>query len=180
MVIFHQSDQRIGVSKMYKVGVGVDFCPLLSLSNYFTMISAALRASVKRSTLRATRPSALTSTVRQYSSAPSHGATASQSSATPWAIGSLLVFGPILFQLTAPPPKEKKHEQHQHAPVVQPTPVNTTTTDPAEQSPVPVAATAAKKVQKPYVLIGAGTASFAAAQAIKESDPEANVSQRRW
>lgn len=165
---------------MYKVGVGVDFCPLLSLSNYFTMISAALRASVKRSTLRATRPSALTSTVRQYSSAPSHGATASQSSATPWAIGSLLVFGPILFQLTAPPPKEKKHEQHQHAPVVQPTPVNTTTTDPAEQSPVPVAATAAKKVQKPYVLIGAGTASFAAAQAIKESDPEANVSQRRW
>jgi programmed cell death 8 (apoptosis-inducing factor) len=92
----------------------------------------------------------------------------------------LLVFGPILFQLTAPPPKEKKHEQHQHAPVVQPTPVNTTTTESAEPSPAPVAATATKKIQKPYVLIGAGTASFAAAQAIKESDPEANVSQRRW
>ncbi|KAI8331781.1 apoptosis-inducing factor, mitochondrion-associated, C-term-domain-containing protein [Chlamydoabsidia padenii] len=127
------------------------------------MISAALRASVKRSTLRATRHNGFTSTIRHYSSTP----TTSQSSATPWAIGSLLVFGPILFQLTAPPPKEKKKEQH--APTVQPVqPV-----EPVE--PTPVVTPTVKKIQKPYVLIGAGTASFAAAQAIKETDPEANV-----
>lgn len=92
----------------------------------------------------------------------------------------MLVFGPILFQLTAPPPKEKKHEQQQqHAPVVQPTTVDTASMEPAESSPAPVAATTTKKIQKPYVLIGAGTASFAAAQAIKESDPQANVSQNK-
>ena len=84
-------------------------------------------------------------------------------SSTPWFLGSLIVFGPSLFKLTSPPPKPKKkvvEESHE------------TTTTAAAVTPVEEPA----KVQKPYVLIGAGTASFAAAQAIKEKDPQANVS----
>ncbi|CDH58611.1 apoptosis-inducing factor mitochondrial [Lichtheimia corymbifera JMRC:FSU:9682] len=83
-------------------------------------------------------------------------------SSTPWFLGSLIVFGPILFKLTSPPPKPKKklvEEPHEPATAAAPA-------APVEEAP---------KVQKPYVLIGAGTASFAAAQAIKEKDPQANV-----
>lgn len=109
---------------------------------------------------------------RFYSATPAHGAAPKkESSNTPWAIGSLIIFGPLLFHLTSPPPKKKKQLEHvEHvasvAPVAKPQPVE----EKQEEKPVAV-----KKVQKPYVLVGAGTASFAAAQAIKEKDPEANV-----
>ncbi|KAG2204555.1 hypothetical protein INT47_012614 [Mucor saturninus] len=104
---------------------------------------------------------------RSYSSTSSHVVT-KESSNVPWVIGSLIVFGPLLFKLTSPPEKKK----------VQPiAPVVTAAKEEEEEEEeeaveVPVAV---KKVQKPYVLVGAGTASFAAAQAIKEKDPQANV-----
>lgn len=94
----------------------------------------------------------------------------SEGSNVPWALGSLLIFGPLLFKLTSPPPSKKKVEEHPVAvPVTSPVAQKE---EKEEQVAVPV-----KKVQKPYVLVGAGTASFAAAQAIKEKDPEANVSE---
>jgi hypothetical protein len=46
---------------------------------------------------------------------------------------------------------------------------------PVEEEKPAVVEEPVKVIQKPYVLIGAGTASFAAAQAIKEKDPNANV-----
>ncbi|KAI8058795.1 apoptosis-inducing factor, mitochondrion-associated, C-term-domain-containing protein [Thamnidium elegans] len=88
-----------------------------------------------------------------------------EGSNVPWAIGSLLVFGPILFKLTSPPPSKKKAAVEHVQPVEQQ----------KKEEPVEVAVPVVKKVQKPYVLVGAGTASFAAAQAIKEKDPQANV-----
>lgn len=107
--------------------------------------------------------------VRLYSTsqheAPKEG------SNVPWAIGSLLVFGPILFKLTSPPPSKKKAAVEQHVEHVQPVEKE------KKEEPVEVAVTVVKKVQKPYVLVGAGTASFAAAQAIKEKDPQANVNR---
>jgi programmed cell death 8 (apoptosis-inducing factor) len=107
--------------------------------------------------------------VRFYSATPAEAAkkSTSEGSNVPWAIGSLLVFGPLLFKLTSPPPPKKKVEEHQVVvPVVE-----------KEEKEEQVAIAPVKKVQKPYVLVGAGTASFAAAQAIKEKDPEANVSE---
>ncbi|KAI8069548.1 apoptosis-inducing factor, mitochondrion-associated, C-term-domain-containing protein [Gongronella butleri] len=126
------------------------------------MLSAAIRGSLRRSTTAAVRPSLRTTATRSYASSAHQS-----SSATPWAIGSLLVFGPLLFHLTSPPPKTKKHVE---AAVQQPQ-------QPTQQAQPETAAAvpAKKKVQKPYVLIGAGTASFAAAQAIKEKEPLANV-----
>ncbi|GAA5795408.1 hypothetical protein HPULCUR_000765 [Helicostylum pulchrum] len=100
-------------------------------------------------------------TARLYST--SHEAP-KEGSNVPWAIGSLLVFGPILFKLTSPPPSKKKAAIEQHVEQENKT-----------EEPVEVAVPVVKKVQKPYVLVGAGTASFAAAQAIKEKDPQANV-----
>jgi programmed cell death 8 (apoptosis-inducing factor) len=99
----------------------------------------------------------------------------SGNSSLPWAIGSFLVFGPVLFKLTSPPPPTKKHEslfpQHVKPIISEPVVEEPKHEEPKQEKPVAV-----KKVQKPYVLVGAGTASFAAAQAIKEKDPEANVS----
>lgn len=108
---------------------------------------------------------------RCYSSA-NHAAPKQESSSTPWVIGSLIVFGPLLFKLTSPPPSKKKATaSHEHvAPVA---PVTAVATE--EKKEEAAAAAPVKKVQKPYVLVGAGTASFAAAQAIREKDPEANV-----
>ncbi|ORZ14240.1 hypothetical protein BCR42DRAFT_329796 [Absidia repens] len=135
------------------------------------MISAALRASARRTTLRATKATNVTSNIRPYATATSANSTATHGSSTPWAIGSLLVFGPLLFQLTAPPPKQKK----QHVDASHPAPPPPQPEQPSiEAAPAPIA-TPPKKIQKPYVLIGAGTASFAAAQAIKEAEPDANV-----
>lgn len=100
----------------------------------------------------------------RFYSASSH-VVVKESSNVPWVVGSLLVFGPLLFKLTSPPEKKK----------VQPVaPVVIAQKEEEEEEEVPVAV---KKVQKPYVLVGAGTASFAAAQAIKEKDPQANVSK---
>jgi programmed cell death 8 (apoptosis-inducing factor) len=87
-----------------------------------------------------------------------------EGSNVPWVIGSLFVFGPLLFKLTSPPPPKKK-QVIEHTPV----PVN------KEEPEAVVEEQSVKSIPKPYVLIGAGTASFAAAQAIKEKDPEANV-----
>ncbi|EIE85142.1 hypothetical protein G6F46_003072 [Rhizopus delemar] len=87
-----------------------------------------------------------------------------EGSNVPWVIGSLFVFGPLLFKLTSPPPPKKK-QVIEHTPV----PVN------KEEPEAVVEEQSVKKISKPYVLVGAGTASFAAAQAIKEKDPEANV-----
>ncbi|CEP07392.1 hypothetical protein [Parasitella parasitica] len=112
-------------------------------------------------------------TARFYStSVSSHGAAKAENSNVPWAIGSFLVFGPILFKLTSPPPSKKKTEGHTIAPHPNATvaAVEKEQVEEDKATTVPV-----KKVQKPYVLVGAGTASFAAAQAIKEKEPEANV-----
>ncbi|OAD65434.1 hypothetical protein PHYBLDRAFT_80363 [Phycomyces blakesleeanus NRRL 1555(-)] len=104
---------------------------------------------------------------------------------TPWFLGSLIVFGPLLFKLTSPPPKQKKIE---HTPVA----ATATATAAADKPSEPVknsaviptestsdsnksTSTQKPKVQKPFVLIGGGTASYAAAKAIKEKDPLANV-----
>lgn len=114
----------------------------------------------------------LVKTARFYSTVPPKH---QSSSNIPWALGSFLVFGPILFKLTSPPPPTKKAESHYpdhvkpHQAIQQQEPVQ-----PVEKEEAVVEAPV-KKVQKPYVLVGAGTASFAAAQAIKEKDPEANV-----
>jgi programmed cell death 8 (apoptosis-inducing factor) len=90
-----------------------------------------------------------------------------EKSNVPWVIGSILIFGPILFKLTSPP--EKKKVEH-----IIPAVVEEEEQEEAEEEAVQEPAV--KKVQNPYVLVGAGTASFAAAQAIKEKDLQANVS----
>lgn len=129
-----------------------------------TMSLNMLRVSAARQSARMSRTLPQTTRRMARSYATQHQQHQPTSS-TPWFLGSLIVFGPILFKLTSPPPKPKKKlvEEEHHAP----TTTSTTTTPPVEEAP---------KVQKPYVLIGAGTASFAAAQAIKEKDPQANVS----
>ncbi|KAI7858497.1 apoptosis-inducing factor, mitochondrion-associated, C-term-domain-containing protein [Circinella umbellata] len=99
---------------------------------------------------------------RAYSTGSAPNST--QNSNTPWFIGSLLIFGPVLFKLTSPPPK-KQQEKIQHVAT------ETVTAEPIAVTPPPPA----PKIQKPYVLIGSGTASYAAAQAIKEKQPDANV-----
>lgn len=122
-----------------------------------------LRVSAARQSARIGRtlPQTTRRMARSYATQQQHQH--QPTSSTPWFLGSLIVFGPILFKLTSPPPKPKKklvEEPHEPATAAAPA-------APVEEAP---------KVQKPYVLIGAGTASFAAAQAIKEKDPQANVS----
>ncbi|CAO3645531.1 unnamed protein product [Cunninghamella blakesleeana] len=130
------------------------------------MISAALRVSARQFVLRTLPKRGLSQ--RVYSTSGQHTTTTtSTNSTTPWAIGSLLVFGPILFQLTSPPPKQK--QEHIQQPVAQ------KEVKVEEEEKKEVKSVSVKKIQKPYVLVGAGTASFAAAQAIKELEPEANV-----
>lgn len=114
--------------------------------------------------------------VRFYSATHAQQQAQKESSNIPWAIGSFVVFGPILFKLTSPPPPKKKAVDD-HAPShAAPTPAVAAVADEEEEKEEEVTAAPVKKAQKPYVLVGAGTASFAAAQAIKEKDPEANVS----
>ncbi|KAI8987638.1 apoptosis-inducing factor, mitochondrion-associated, C-term-domain-containing protein [Mycotypha africana] len=116
--------------------------------------------------------------VRLYSTPTPH--VKDSGSNIPWAIGSLLVFGPILFKLTSPPPSKKRsainHDLTQH---VSPAEAAADKKPAGEndrlQTPPIVSVVEKSKIQKPYVLIGAGTASFAAAKAIKEKDPQANV-----
>ncbi|GAA5810957.1 hypothetical protein MFLAVUS_004385 [Mucor flavus] len=118
--------------------------------------------SALKSRVVSNRPAARLYSTSQHE-APKEG------SNVPWVIGSLLVFGPILFKLTSPPPSKKKATVEQHVEHIQPVEQE------KKEEPVEVAVPVVKKVQKPYVLVGAGTASFAAAQAIKEKDPQANV-----
>ncbi|KAF1796248.1 apoptosis-inducing factor, mitochondrion-associated, C-term-domain-containing protein [Mucor lusitanicus] len=113
--------------------------------------------------------------VRFYSATHAQQQAQKESSNIPWAIGSFVVFGPILFKLTSPPPPKKKAVDD-HAPShAASTPAVAAVADEEEEKEEEVTAAPVKKAQKPYVLVGAGTASFAAAQAIKEKDPEANV-----
>ncbi|KAI9319864.1 apoptosis-inducing factor, mitochondrion-associated, C-term-domain-containing protein [Dichotomocladium elegans] len=130
-----------------------------------------LRVSAARSARRAIPKARSVAIARSYAT-HAHPAQPEAASNTPWFLGSLLVFGPILFKLTSPPPKKKKtaEEQPHMENVKQVTVSNDTVAE--DSTPVSVPE---PKIQKPYVLIGAGTASFAAAQAIKEKDPEANV-----
>jgi programmed cell death 8 (apoptosis-inducing factor) len=135
-------------------------------------------SSLKRSQVVATKS-------RFYSTAPQ--ALKTESSSIPWAIGSLIVFGPLLFKLTSPPPSKKNKsasEQVEHVAASKPKVIAVVEGEEKDQESAQEeesSATAAEPVkqlvQKPYVLIGAGTASFAAAQAIKEKDPQANVSR---
>ncbi|KAI9486709.1 MAG: apoptosis-inducing factor, mitochondrion-associated, C-term-domain-containing protein [Benjaminiella poitrasii] len=122
---------------------------------------------------------------RLYSSQSQHVAH-KKSSNIPWVIGSLVVFGPLLFKLTSPPPPRKRNlqsDEHHNIPEAPSSVVPIIDKEEeveekeaeikeAEKDSDPVVI---KQVQTPYVLVGAGTASFAAAQAIKEKDPEANV-----
>ncbi|CAO3692961.1 unnamed protein product [Rhizopus microsporus] len=127
--------------------------------NFLKSTGHSARFMQRRVTLNSLR---YTNRARLYSTAT--GGPVKESSNVPWAIGSLLVFGPILFKLTSPPPPSKRKNLTEH---LAPVPVE-------EEKPAAVEEPV-KVIQKPYVLIGAGTASFAAAQAIKEKDPNANV-----
>ncbi|KAG0269152.1 Apoptosis-inducing factor 1, mitochondrial, partial [Linnemannia exigua] len=142
---------------------------------------AALRSSTRfapqRNLLASSTPAAprqalfsLRQTARSYAShAPTpaaHAAPRSDSDAA-W----------VIYKLTAPPPKKKAGESdHHHAEAAKEEEAveeETTTTAAA-----PVAAAAATKHEKdfyPYILIGAGTASFAAMEAIREKDPSAAI-----
>ncbi|CAM0135943.1 unnamed protein product [Umbelopsis sp. WA50703] len=123
--------------------------------------TAAIRSAraSARPALKLYRPSTVTSPApRLYSSQPgSHHPTGS----TNWFVGSLIVFGPLLFYLTSPPESKKQHSHAEHAPSL--------------VHKIEDAVAAVKAPAKPYVLVGSGTASFAAAQAIKEQEPNANV-----
>lgn len=127
--------------------------------NFLKSTGHSARFMQRRVTLNSLR---YTNRARLYSTAT--GGPVKESSNVPWVIGSLLVFGPILFKLTSPPPSKRTNLTEHLTPV----PVE-------EEKPAVSAEEPVKVIQKPYVLIGAGTASFAAAQAIKEKDPNANV-----
>lgn len=145
--------------KFTKVFFALEKIPLTPLMNFLKSTCHSARFMQRRVTLNSLR---YTNRARLYSTAT--GGPVKESSNVPWAIGSLLVFGPILFKLTSPPPPSKRKNLTEH---LAPVPVE-------EEKPAAVEEPV-KVIQKPYVLIGAGTASFAAAQAIKEKDPNANV-----
>ncbi|KAI9261027.1 apoptosis-inducing factor, mitochondrion-associated, C-term-domain-containing protein [Sporodiniella umbellata] len=130
--------------------------------NFLKTAGRSARFASRRATLSQMKR---TQTVRAYSTA----GPAKEGSSVPWAIGSFLVFGPLLFKLTSPPPAKKSHVVHEVKKEEEPA------EEPEEEEEKAIVEESVKAVQKPYVLVGAGTASFAAAQAIKEKDPEANV-----
>ncbi|CAO3657770.1 unnamed protein product [Umbelopsis ramanniana] len=117
----------------------------------------SVRANAYPQGLRLARPTKATKAFsRLYSTHPAHNPTSN----TNWFVGSLIVFGPLLFYLTSPPEAKKKHAT-EHAPQV--------------VHSIESAVAAVKAPAKPYVLVGSGTASFSAAQAIKEQEPNASV-----
>ncbi|KAI8388335.1 apoptosis-inducing factor, mitochondrion-associated, C-term-domain-containing protein [Radiomyces spectabilis] len=133
--------------------------------NLLRASSHLARSGVSLSARQLRRPA-----MRTYATQPSKGG-----SNSPWFLGSLLVFGPLLFHLTSPPetPKPKPaviQTESVSAPAAAPVTAPVPTAE-----PTPVVTEAPKPIAKPYVLVGGGTASFAAAQAIKEKDPNANV-----
>ncbi|KAF9925039.1 Apoptosis-inducing factor 1, mitochondrial [Linnemannia zychae] len=91
-----------------------------------------------------------------------------------WVLGSLVVFGPLIYKLTAPPPR-KKADDHHHAPSHKKEAVVEPVKEEEEEKASADAAPQYEKDYYPYVLIGAGTASFAAMEAIREKDPSAAV-----
>lgn len=123
----------------------------------------------------------LRQTARSYAShAPTPAAAGHHhtGSDAPWVIGSLLVFGPLIYKLTAPPSKKKAGESdHHHAPAhKEEAEEEAVEEEEAEAAAAPVvAATEHEKNYHPYILIGAGTASFAAMEAIREKDPSAAI-----
>ncbi|KAG0222201.1 apoptosis-inducing factor, mitochondrion-associated, C-term-domain-containing protein [Mortierella sp. GBAus27b] len=128
--------------------------------------SAATASATPRQALLSLRQ-----TARAYGSAPSHGAGAhgtAHNSDAAWVIGSLVIFGPLIYKLTAPPPKKKAGEADHHAPA---------SSHKQDDKAVAAAASAPKHEKDfyPYILIGAGTASFAAMEAIREKDPNAAI-----
>ncbi|KAG0223950.1 Apoptosis-inducing factor 1, mitochondrial [Actinomortierella wolfii] len=141
------------------------------------MFRAALRASrLPRHSLAVNANSALRRSARTYAShttphaAPAHN----PNSDTYWVLGSLAFFGPLIYKLTAPPPR-KKVADHHSAPVKQPVQQSAEATEEAETEEAAPATPKYERDFYPYVLIGAGTASFAAMEAIREKDPSAAV-----
>lgn len=134
-------------------------CPLQKMSMLRTAAIRSARANA-RPALKLSRPSAaIKPTPRFYSSHPaSHS---NPTGTTNWFVGSLIVFGPLLFYLTSPPASKKQHGHADHAPSL--------------VHKIEDAVAVVKAPTKPYVLVGSGTASFAAAQAIKEQEPNASV-----
>ncbi|KAF9140720.1 Apoptosis-inducing factor 1, mitochondrial [Mortierella sp. GBA39] len=118
----------------------------------------------------------LRQTARSYASHAPHTTPAAHhtESDAVWVIGSLLVFGPLIYKLTAPPPKKNAGESvhHHKEEVVEEVVVEEEEETAAAAVPV---ATKHEKDYYPYILIGAGTASFAAMEAIREKDPSAAI-----
>ncbi|KAJ2961586.1 hypothetical protein NQZ79_g3143 [Umbelopsis isabellina] len=128
-----------------------------------SMLRTAAIRSVRanaRPALKLSRPSTVIRPAPRFYS--SHPASHSHpTSTTNWFVGSLIVFGPLLFYLTSPPASKKQHGHADHAPSL--------------VHKIEDAVAVVKAPAKPYVLVGSGTASFAAAQAIKEQEPNASV-----
>lgn len=125
-----------------------------------TAVLRSVRANASLSGSRFARPTTIpktaAATTRLYSSHTGHGAVSN----TNWFVGSLIIFGPLLFYLTSPPEPKKRHAADFVPQVVH---------------KIEDAVAAVKTPAKPYVLVGSGTASYSAAQAIKEQEPNANV-----
>ncbi|KAF9434619.1 Apoptosis-inducing factor 1, mitochondrial [Entomortierella beljakovae] len=161
------------------------------------MSSLAFRAAIKSASRGGRTSSSITSaaaipsqrhallslrqSVRSYASAPSqpaHHADKSNSEAF-WAIGSLLVFGPLIYKLTAPPPKKKASDSHHDHSSSHQSDSNKNSEEthkaPLIESGAQSITIKAEKDFYPYILIGAGTASFAAMEAIREKDPSAAI-----
>ncbi|KAG0364935.1 apoptosis-inducing factor, mitochondrion-associated, C-term-domain-containing protein [Gamsiella multidivaricata] len=123
----------------------------------------------------------LRQTARAYASAPSatatHHTAHHPNSDAAWVIGSLLFFGPMIYKLTAPPPRKKTAEANHHhaATSSHKKEVKQDLTDDAEEEDQEVPAAKYEKDFYPYILIGGGTASFAAMEAIREKDPSAAI-----
>ncbi|KAF9972313.1 Apoptosis-inducing factor 1, mitochondrial, partial [Actinomortierella ambigua] len=130
------------------------------------MFRAALRASrLPRHSLAVNASTTLRRSARTYAShAAPHPTPANNSNSdTLW----------VIYKLTAPPPRKKAAADHHPAPAKQPV-QEAVEAEEAEAEEAP----AAPKYEKdfyPYVLIGAGTASFAAMEAIREKDPSAAI-----
>ncbi|KAF8934066.1 apoptosis-inducing factor, mitochondrion-associated, C-term-domain-containing protein [Dissophora ornata] len=127
----------------------------------------------------------LRQTARSYASTPAHGtghtgAAHHTDSDAAWVIGSLLVFGPLIYKLTAPPPRKKADVDHTHHSGSKQSKHNEgeDEAEEKEQHDDGSSSAASHKREKdfyPYILIGAGTASFAAMEAIREKDPSATI-----
>ncbi|KAG0028916.1 Apoptosis-inducing factor 1, mitochondrial [Podila clonocystis] len=135
---------------------------------------AALRSTTRLSQHRAAMATprqpmlSLRQTARSYTS--SHGTTPAHhhtDSDAAW----------VIYKLTAPPPKKKVGESDQHSSHKKEEVEVAEEAEEAEIAPAAASIASAKheKGFYPYILIGAGTASFAAMEAIREKDPSAAI-----